>query len=387
MPQYAPDYATPDYELAWPRDVFVSEGQALLAYSGLGWTERARLLLDEAFEGQVPIDELMAASWHDLPGAMGAWASGSTTGGEDAQRRALAILIRDSGQMQERRSPRPYFAARRGQDLVTPAGPPGPAGPDLLRRTWPVIIDRLVSTGYLSKVAPKPCVDDTDPPPPVDQALEAEIRTRTGVPGLWPMRPNDWDDDLLLTMIEVVHDLVARPRERTWHRWDECGWHYGRFAIAPAQRLYRAQANLLLTDSGLGLSLADQGEDVGRLVNAPTDSRTELLQQALDTPDPAARRTVEHAVALFRGRGASVEQRRSAAFNLASLLEERRSMLKAELLPKDEGALFQIANQFAIRHRNAAQQENYDPAFLDWIFWLYLATFELSDRLLARQAG
>ena len=27
---------------------------------------------------------------------------------------------------------------------------------------------------------------------------------------------------------------------------------------------------------------------------------------------------------------------------------------------------------------------DYDPIFLDWIFWWYLATVELIDRLLAR---
>lgn len=34
------------------------------------------------------------------------------------------------------------------------------------------------------------------------------------------------------------------------------------------------------------------------------------------------------------------------------------------------------------KHR---QQGDYDPAFLDWIFWWYLAAIELTDRILARQ--
>lgn len=32
-----------------------------------------------------------------------------------------------------------------------------------------------------------------------------------------------------------------------------------------------------------------------------------------------------------------------------------------------------------------AQRSAYDPVFLDWIFWWYLATIELTDRLLYRQ--
>ncbi len=74
---------------------------------------------------------------------------------------------------------------------------------------------------------------------------------------------------------------------------------------------------------------------------------------------------------------------------MALALEERRTLLKDRLVKEDEGALFQIANKFAIRHQNAQQQADYDPIFLDWVFWYYLATVELSDRMIAReeQAG
>ncbi|MBV6703384.1 hypothetical protein KV557_40985 [Kitasatospora aureofaciens] len=44
-----------------------------------------------------------------------------------------------------------------------------------------------------------------------------------------------------------------------------------------------------------------------------------------------------------------------------------------------------IANKFEIRHRDASQQEDYDPAFLHWIFWWYLATVELTTTLAGRQ--
>ncbi len=61
--------------------------------------------------------------------------------------------------------------------------------------------------------------------------------------------------------------------------------------------------------------------------------------------------------------------------------------MKEELLKQDEGALFNIANNFQIRHLNEAQKRDYDPVFLDWVFWLNLATVELTDRLLARQGN
>jgi hypothetical protein len=69
------------------------------------------------------------------------------------------------------------------------------------------------------------------------------------------------------------------------------------------------------------------------------------------------------------------------------VLEERRALLKGVLYSGDEGALFEIANKFAIRHEGERQKSEYDPVFLDWIFWWYLATIELTDRVIARGAG
>ena len=83
-------------------------------------------------------------------------------------------------------------------------------------------------------------------------------------------------------------------------------------------------------------------------------------------------------------RGADEHAKRSAIVTLAGVLEDRRELLKAELLREDEGALFRIANEFGLRHNRADQRGDFDPVFLDWVFWWYLATIELTDRLLAR---
>lgn len=96
---------------------------------------------------------------------------------------------------------------------------------------------------------------------------------------------------------------------------------------------------------------------------------------------------VAHAIALFRARSAGASERRSATVVLAGVLEQRRRLLKEELLRKDESALFQIANGFALRHRRDDQRSDYDPIFLDWIFWWYLATIDLTNQLVVRQAA
>lgn len=176
---------------------------------------------------------------------------------------------------------------------------------------------------------------------------------------------------------------MARPRNRFWHDYGGCGWDYSNYATAPGRAVYRWRVDQVLAAGGIPLRLADSGEDIGRLVHEPGDSRKDLVTAALATPAQSDRDTVEHAVALFRSRWAGREDKRSACRALAGLLEDRRSLIKQELLSTDEGALFEIANKFAVRHRNADQRVHYDDAFLDWLFWWYLATFELTDRLLA----
>ncbi|SHN89077.1 hypothetical protein SAMN05660350_05072 [Geodermatophilus obscurus] len=223
--------------------------------------------------------------------------------------------------------------------------------------------------------------------------LERLTAERIGRRELWPLDPGAWDEDTFYDLIEMVHDLVARPRDRWTHDFGDCGFHYGSFAVRTGQAVYRWRVNELLARHGADVRLADNGEDAGRLVHIAGDDRDELVERALATPDPRDRDAVRHAIALFRGRGATREEKRSAAAALARVLEDRRALLKQELFSKDEGALFQIANEFDIRHRGVrgphgkAQQEDYADVFLDWVFWWYLATVELTDRLLAEQSS
>jgi hypothetical protein len=201
----------------------------------------------------------------------------------------------------------------------------------------------------------------------------------------WPFREVKPDPDDLFDLIEAFHDLVARPSRRWYHDYSDCGWHYTTFAMGPARRLYRWRVNRLLAATTLGLRLAEEGEDLGRLVRVEPTGLEDLPEKALLSTTPETTDDVQHAIALYRSRTAGVQERRSAVIALAGILEKRRNLLKAELLTKDEGALFRIANEFAIRHQRADQQGDYDVSFLDWLFWWYLSTVQLTNELLARQ--
>ena len=78
---------------------------------------------------------------------------------------------------------------------------------------------------------------------------------------------------------------------------------------------------------------------------------------------------------------------RIAVRELFDVLEKLRPALKQEMFSKDEGDLFNIANNFTIRHLNQKQQSNYDQAIWhQWMFYVNLSTIHVIIRLMNRQA-
>lgn len=104
--------------------------------------------------------------------------------------------------------------------------------------------------------------------------------------------------------------------------------------------------------------------------------------------DPHNRTLVEAAINKFRRRGATPTDRRDAIRDLADVLEHYRPSVKVHLLSKDEGALFEIANKFWIRHNKPDQYKDYDrELWWAWLFYIYLASIALVVRLVERQKG
>jgi len=368
-----------DFELTWPRELFVDEAQAMLLDNrSKDWAERCELLLDDAFSGSAPSDLFRNAVSGFGSGWDDPWSTAPAAPAVPAQltqRQVLQELADQACQLKEAGTRAPYWLERRK------GAAPGTLSLEAVARQYAQEIAALSARGYFEKVFDKDCVDA---PAEVDPA--SVLETHLGVPGLWPLDPTrlNVDRDVFFGVIEVLHDLVARPRARSFHGYAGCGWHYSEFALEPGRRLYRWKVNRLLDGSDVGLQLASNGEDEGRLVAVTDDARTELAGTMAARQDGGTGERVRHGLAMFRRRDATEHDKRSAIVALALVLEERRQLLKDNLSKKDEGALFQIANSFAIRHQRADQMGDYDPAFLDWIFWWYLATIELSDRLVSR---
>ena len=77
--------------------------------------------------------------------------------------------------------------------------------------------------------------------------------------------------------------------------------------------------------------------------------------------------------------------KRNAVRDLADVLERMRPEAKMVLTSQDEQDLFNLANNFGIRHDRTGQKIAYDEdIWLIWMFYHYLASIHACARLIER---
>lgn len=271
---------------------------------------------------------------------------------------------------------RDYYAFRRGAQRPSESI-------ENLRRILAAEYRRLEHMGYFQRHFGKDCVDSgnlpgescgSDPAAYVQWALGRD---------LWPFEESivGLDEDWIFTVLEFLHDHVAKPVRTRPHDWDDCGLHVLSSDEEGGRVDFRNSMNRYLPRYKDGYELQDDGE-IWRA--APTGLDT--LMPA-DTGNEAIDSRVRHAIATFRHRNASDEQKRDAIRNLADVLEYLREEGKTGLPTKDEDRLFEIANQYAIRHHNPRQRTSYDAGiWLDWMFYAFLNGVALAGKLSTRQS-
>ncbi|SNT61936.1 hypothetical protein SAMN05216276_108623 [Streptosporangium subroseum] len=374
------------YELLWPTTLFITEGERIARSSGGQWSDRVTWLLTEALSGTTAMADFEDVANLKKSQQVDPWASAAPsrttptwgTGDGNPQREWFTELLSRANELRHVAAPRPYWPQRRSESFARMPGKPADVHQEFVR-----IITEFEGNGYLVEAFGERCVDGDE-----DLLDPAEvIDRRLGIAGLWPLTPAKWDEDDFYGLVEVFHDMVSRPRRRWFHSFSMCGWHYIEFHAVPGRTLYRWKINQMLSSAGIEYELAAEGKDFGRLVAVTDDARSHLVHQVLHLSTPGVKERVEHAIVLFRSRSASSESKRSAIVTLAGVLEERRQLIRDDIGKPDEGALFEIANRYDLRHRRTGQHGDYDAAFLDWIFWWYLATVELTNRLIVARTA
>jgi hypothetical protein len=361
----------PEYALTWPKALFEWEAQRVIGVSDERVASSISHLLVEAYH-----DRDVAIRFRDDTGAsFGAYASGTVP---MAARAWLFTLLEDKARLRPYVPPR-YWAERNGHVTAALASPSHALPDDVVS-----LIDRLQDQGYFPNLMPRECPDS-----PTDYDWVAQsIKEATHMEVRWP--PPEADVDLMkelmtFTLIEFFHDHAQRPRWASIHDYAECGPHYHDPDRAAGGAVYRWRTNELLERHDVPLRLGNKGVERGRLVRH-FGAGLDALAEAQVADGAAAPTATAEAVRMYRERDASLPQKRSALNLLAGELERRRQAVKA-LLKKDEAALFDIANNYAIRHQRDGQREDYGLDYLDWIFWNFLATVDLMNRVQAPDTG
>ena len=94
----------------------------------------------------------------------------------------------------------------------------------------------------------------------------------------------------------------------------------------------------------------------GQIERTADEGLDQLIDAVLPTKDPDIAQRVAGAIALYRNRGRTEEDLRLAVRELFDVLEKLRPEVRAEMLKGDEWDLFNIANNFTIRHLNEKQK-------------------------------
>jgi hypothetical protein len=260
---------------------------------------------------------------------------------------------------------------------------------DTMRKLFREVFIYFEHEGYFQQSLGYECVDAGFVAGTLGQSVEGALLLALRKAELAPIRHRIafYEEDDLFDVIEFLFDHCAKPLDRCYHSFNDCGWHTNptadTFDRQAGQAEFREKLAPLLEAYGPAYELSVAGE-----VLALADPGLAPLHDApLPTPeiDNVAGR-VAAAQVKFRRHRSSMNDRRDAIRDLADVLEFLRPQLSGVLNKKDDAALFEIANRFAIRHHNPDQQGNYDKAiWYSWIFYFYLATIHACVRLLEKK--
>ncbi len=196
----------------------------------------------------------------------------------------------------------------------------------------------------------------------------------------------DISEDHIFDVIELLYDHVSKPGEWVWMT-DDSGFNYhdyDSYNDEAGQAEFRELSNNFLCDYKTGFELSKGGFILAK----GTHGLQQLLDAEIEPYDETnVDRKVRDAIQKWRNRHLNITERRQAIRELADVFEWLRKSNKLEkvLNRKDEAALFEIANNFAIRHHDPKQKRDYDETiWYSWIFHFYLATYHAVIRLLKR---
>lgn len=256
---------------------------------------------------------------------------------------------------------------------------------EIFKKQFLIIYNLLEKEYYFQKYYGFDCVDAPDF---LWGELGSDIETVFFISlrknNLYPIRPNleDYIEDDLFDVIEFLHDTCSKGISGHFHSWNNCGYHYEEFSDSEGQKYFRELINPILKDYKAGFEVSINGE----ILTLPDEGLTNLFEADIPSKDADnITNKINNAKLKFRRYKSTLDDRREAIRELADVLEFLRPQIKGILSKQDENDLFNIANNFGIRHHNSSQKTEYDkPIWYSWIFYYYLATLHALLRMIEK---
>lgn len=276
---------------------------------------------------------------------------------------------------------KPYYSVRTGKNPLAKS-----FNLEALRKLFETLFTQFEDGGYFQEAFGYDCVDSGYNSGTLGQDLAGALMLQLRKDTLTPIRQKiaNYAEDDLFDIIEFLYEHCSLPlKEDGWfHDYSGCGWHYRKFERDLGRQEFRGRINELLAPYESGYELSTEGEILTLAANGlETLFDAPLLE--IDPQNVDAR--VAAAQTKFRRYRASPDDRRDAIRSLVDVLEYLRPQVKRVLTRKDEADLFDIANNFGIRHHNDKQKTSYDEhIWYEWMFYYYLATIHAAVQLLKR---
>jgi hypothetical protein len=188
------------------------------------------------------------------------------------------------------------------------------------------------------------------------ERVKRTLLDKTRKSDLWPIHGNinSYSEDYLFDIIEFCYDYLRDDN---------------------AKQTYRQRINKHLKDYKKGYELDGQGY-IHTLIEYGLESIFDVDIKSDDQKNIV--RPIKEAIRIFKSRNPTSESRKSALLHLSGVLEYMRDNCDFQdyfLDKKDSGDLFNIMNNFNIRHSDKSQRSEYDhEIWHKWFFYCFLSS-------------
>lgn len=198
---------------------------------------------------------------------------------------------------------------------------------------------------------------------------ESFVFKRIGKKDLVPINDeNFYQEEDVFDLIELFYDYVSQPLMPNREYDKEAG-----------QSEYRKEMNNILNNYDTGYELTEEGY-IRELIDNGLEELVDAKQEFNN--DDVSEKAVQVAKKKFFHHKADESDKRSAILDVGGVLEKLQKTKKLNLNNKDESELFNVLNNFNLRHNRPDQKPDYNKdIFYPWVFYNLLSALDASLKL------